>query len=196
MTKTGIFRNASLMLFLSLIAIMIILAAGCVMEPKPASNDTFANAETYCGRITSLTDNFGVKVSVCGDYVRVFVPGNGSSSYTFYNAQANATGCVLGCSPQDEMGLLDAECKALMKLNCTQVCTAGQRFIAEKYCGGTNVSMVYACGDYVRVVSSIDGGGSTFYDVYDRATSCPFGTPGSETAECNALFNLNCTAIC
>jgi hypothetical protein len=63
---------------------------------------------------------------------------------------------------------------------------------ARGYCGHDETASAEVCGEYVKVVSSLLGGGSTFH-ANGTSTSCPVVGPDAQTPECTALLALNCT---
>ncbi len=59
-------------------------------------------------------------------------------------------------------------------------------------CSEQNVDAVYTCsGNVVRVVSFLDGGGSTYYRQDGKVTTCPLVAPGATTAECQMFSTPN-----
>ena len=71
---------------------------------------------------------------------------------------------------------------------------------AQSYCGKENVDSVYVCGDYVKVVSSLMGGGSTFYpNGAGNPIVCPVISPEYMPADCGELLSgkyCNDTKVC
>jgi predicted lipoprotein with Yx(FWY)xxD motif len=64
---------------------------------------------------------------------------------------------------------------------------------ARTFCGAPNVDKIYVCGGYVRVVSSLLGGGSTFYKDGKMITQCPVVGPDSMSEQCKLLlYGNNC----
>jgi hypothetical protein len=60
---------------------------------------------------------------------------------------------------------------------------------ARTYCGQENVAAVYVCGPYIRTVSSLMGGGSTFYDANStKIVQCPVVGPDSMSDQCKQLL--------
>jgi len=59
---------------------------------------------------------------------------------------------------------------------------------AQEHCPDANVAQVSVCSPYVKVVSSLMGGGSTFYDDYGNATVCPLVAPDSMSEKCRLLM--------
>ncbi len=78
--------------------------------------------------------------------------------------------------------------------NCTssnqQNQTANQSLVAaaRTYCGAENVANVFICGEYIRVVSSLIGGGSKFYKDNQLVTQCPVVGPDSMSDQCKLLL--------
>jgi hypothetical protein len=72
---------------------------------------------------------------------------------------------------------------------------------AQDYCGLENVATAYECADgYVKVESSLLGGGVTYYKAGYKprpaGISCPVVGPDAESAECKTLAQLECTDAC
>lgn len=73
---------------------------------------------------------------------------------------------------------------------------------AMEYCDSEpNISAVYACGEYVQVVSSAIGAGSTFYKSDGSLVQCPVVAPDSMSEECKQIRNYlndrsSCTKVC
>jgi len=65
---------------------------------------------------------------------------------------------------------------------------------AEGFCNGENVASVSVCGDIIKVVSSLDGGGTTVYDAAGKElATCPVVSPTSMSPECTQyLMGSNC----
>jgi hypothetical protein len=71
--------------------------------------------------------------------------------------------------------------------------TATLEKLAQGYCGGENVAKVYVCGDRIRTVSSLLGGGSTFIKPGTEDVRCPVVGPDSMSDECRQLLlGSNC----
>lgn len=63
---------------------------------------------------------------------------------------------------------------------------------ANAQCNGENVQAVYHClGNIVRVVSSLEGEGSTFYKPDGRVIRCPVVPPSEMGAECLQMMTPN-----
>ena len=63
---------------------------------------------------------------------------------------------------------------------------------AAAMCNGENVQAVYHClGNIVRVVSSVEGEGSTFYKPDGRVIHCPVVPPSQMGAECLQMMTPN-----
>lgn len=63
----------------------------------------------------------------------------------------------------------------------------------RQLCNGDNVARVEVCGDYVKVVSNLLGGGSTYYRENGSEIKCPVVGPDSMSQECkDLLFKLKC----
>lgn len=73
---------------------------------------------------------------------------------------------------------------------------------AEELCGEEDVADVFVCGKYIKVVSSLMGGGSTFYrfelsdaggSIAGEGTQCPVIAPDAMSEQCRSLtMRLNC----
>jgi len=60
---------------------------------------------------------------------------------------------------------------------------------ARTFCNTTNVAKVYVCGNNIRTVSSLMGGGSTFYDENGtKIVQCPLVAPDSMSSQCRLLL--------
>ena len=74
---------------------------------------------------------------------------------------------------------------------------------ARAFCGKENVANVFVCGVYIRVVSSLTGGGSTFYSNGAEIARCPVVAPDSMSSKCRQLLignncveqEINCTSL-
>jgi hypothetical protein len=75
--------------------------------------------------------------------------------------------------------------------NCTAPAASPYVAIVQENCGKANVSSVSICGEYVKVVSSLDGGGITFYKPGSAPVVCPLVSPGSMGNECKLLMAGN-----
>jgi len=79
-----------------------------------------------------------------------------------------------------------SKCLRLFEENCTGSSLEPQ---AREFCGNESVSKVYVCGEYVRVVSALIGGGSTFYDANGTAVAhCPVVAPDAMSEQCRTLL--------
>jgi len=112
--------------------------------------------------------------------------------------EENCTAPMMG-SDRDSHGCIGsagyAWCEA--KQACIRAweedCASPVQKEARKFCNTTNVAGVYTCGQYVRVVSSLIGGGSTFYMNGSMVAQCPLVSPDYISAQCNLLlFGNNC----
>ena len=62
----------------------------------------------------------------------------------------------------------------------------------EEQCHGENVQAVYHCfGNVVKVVSSLEGAGSTFYKPDGSVVVCPVAAPSAMGAECVQMLYPN-----
>jgi len=76
--------------------------------------------------------------------------------------------------------------------NCTAPAASPYLAIVQENCGKPNVESVSICGEYVKVVSSLDGGGAAFYKPGNSTPiNCPLVSPGSMSDECRLLVAGN-----
>lgn len=72
---------------------------------------------------------------------------------------------------------------------------------AETFCNQENLEGVYICGEYIKVTSSLLGGGSTFYSLKEdnslsEPIDCRVVGPDSMSEECNRLlYESNCIEL-
>ncbi|MDD5148255.1 MAG: transporter substrate-binding domain-containing protein [Candidatus ainarchaeum sp.] len=103
-------------------------------------------------------------------------------------------------SDRDEHGCIGSAgyswCETKQKCLRTweEPCTSGDREAkAETYCSKPDVSQVSTCGPYIKVVSMLIGGGSTFYSDDGNETRCPVVGPDAMSEECRLLLTgSNC----
>lgn len=98
------------------------------------------------------------------------------------------------------------DCEGFWKYNanrrdCEFVCRgdegASLEDMARKYCEGERVAEVSLCGEYIKIVTNVEGTGATFLMQDKTKTHCPDGPPDSMTQECRILTQeTECTAIC
>ena len=60
--------------------------------------------------------------------------------------------------------------------------------LAQGYCNGENVANVFVCGDRIRTVSKLLGGGSTFIKPGTENVVCPVVSPNSMSDDCRQLL--------
>jgi hypothetical protein len=96
-----------------------------------------------------------------------------------------------GCIGADGYEWCEAKQKCIRSWeeNCTT--TPSLEDQALSFCETPNVAEIYTCGEYVRVVSSLLGGGSTFFTAGDEVARCPVVGPDSISEQCNLLLNGN-----
>lgn len=58
---------------------------------------------------------------------------------------------------------------------------------AQAYCDQENVGAVYVCGPYIKVMSTMPGSGTTFYEG-GESLQCPIVAPDSMSDECRLLM--------
>ncbi len=82
------------------------------------------------------------------------------------------------------------KCLRIWEEDCPSVTSAALEEYAKAFCNQPNVANVYVCGEYVRVASSLLGGGSKFYRLgyYGDPISCPVVSPDSMSEECRLLM--------
>lgn len=158
-------------------------------------------AKEFC-----TTENVA-EINACDGYIQVITTliGGGSAYYTVENgAVGEATQCPI-VAPE----YISEECKSFMDgTGCSKVeCppTAGTiEAEAQEFCEQPNVAAVYVCGEYARVVGSMEGAGSTFYKLETDGSrgneiQCPIVAPSAMSEECVLLtMGSNCieTQIC
>ena len=93
----------------------------------------------------------------------------------------NKTGCGAACV------VFESNKTAAVNWMCTgaQLSADDQ---ANAFCGQENVDKVYTCGPFVRVVSKLIGGGSTFYQDGKQVAQCPLVAPDSMSDQCRLLL--------
>ena len=140
----------------------------------------------------------------------------GSAGYTWCEPLGECireweTDCVAPESPMvgndsDEHGCIGSagyswceslqECVRPWETNCTSLINE----VAQGFCGKENVDVVYVCGDSIRVVSTLIGGGSTIYDASGHEIAqCPVVGPDAMSEICRQyIMGNNCieTEIC
>ena len=68
--------------------------------------------------------------------------------------------------------------------------------LAQAHCDDENISKVYECGDYYGVVSSLIGGGTTFYTTSEDGIKCPVVAPASMSDDCGKyLVRSDCAQV-
>jgi hypothetical protein len=97
-----------------------------------------------------------------------------------------------GCIPSAGYAWCEAKQKCLRAWE--ENCTLSFQEQASSFCRKENVAAVYTCGQSIRVVSSLLGGGSTFYDKNGQEVArCPVVAPDSMSEQCRLLlFGSNC----
>ena len=66
---------------------------------------------------------------------------------------------------------------------------------AESFCLRDNVAGVYKCGDYVKVISSLIGGGVSYYTDNMTEIQCPVVGPDYVSKECKDISGLSCIEV-
>lgn len=76
-------------------------------------------------------------------------------------------------------------------------------FDPKIFCDNETVAKVYDCGDNIEIVSSLLGGGSSYYTKSgNKKFTCPIVAPDSMSKECKEIFDLKinsnylCTEVC
>jgi|GEM_PF-1344677 len=73
---------------------------------------------------------------------------------------------------------------------------------AKLFCGKQNVATARVCDGYIEVVSSLFGGGSTYYGSDGTTITCPVVGPDSMSPECRIIFeaklnsSMSCIDVC
>ncbi len=145
-------------------------------------------------------------IYVCENYIQVVSKLIGGES-TYYTVKDGALDAGVQCP--DESGAMSVKCKTFFQgENCVEkICEPpieGTEYYAQAFCGQPNVAAVYVCGEYARTVSSLEGGGSTFYKLeadgsWGDEVQCPLVAPSAMSEECVLLtMGSNCieTQIC
>lgn len=115
-----------------------------------------------------------------------------------------AASCVNGkCSQYDEHGCVPdggySWCEALQQCirpwetNCTSTESAIDAK-ARSFCGQENIEKVYVCGEYIRTVAALIGGGSSIYDASgNKLSDCPMVNPEYFSEICKkVILESNC----
>lgn len=103
-----------------------------------------------------------------------------TSNQQMPGSDRDAHGCI------GSAGYTWCEAKAKCLRVWEEPCTIAD--LAQTFCGKENIAKVYTCGEYVRVVSSLSGGGSTFYKIDQVPIVCPVVAPDSMTEQCRLLL--------
>ena len=70
-------------------------------------------------------------------------------------------------------------------------CTSAEDILtaqARAFCGMQDIASVSVCGGYVKVVSALDGGGTTFINANGIKIICPVVSPSAMTPDCKQLL--------
>ncbi|MEM4272234.1 MAG: hypothetical protein QXH30_01475 [Candidatus Bilamarchaeaceae archaeon] len=128
----------------------------------------------------------------------------GVECVTVADCGLGAARCVDGkCTQYDEHGCVPdggyTWCEPLQKCirpweeECPS--SGGETAIEKKareFCGKENVERVYVCGEYIRTVTAMIGGGSTIYDASGKKLSdCPMVNPEYFDATCRKVLMEN-----
>jgi hypothetical protein len=117
--------------------------------------------------------------------------------------ETNCTEEVMPGSDRDEHGCIPSAgyswCEATQKCyrpweeNCTSTESAIETK-ARTFCGKENIEKVYVCGEYIRTVSPLIGGGSTIYDSNgNKLSDCPMVNPEYFSEVCKkVILESNC----
>ncbi|MBN1385500.1 hypothetical protein JW968_00815 [Candidatus Woesearchaeota archaeon] len=114
---------------------------------------------------------------------------------------------VLGCTKpaplvggdRDEHGCIGSAgyswCERLDK--CVRIweepCTVED--LARTHCNEENVDSLYTCGEYAKVISTLLGGGATYYKLGGSSFQCPVVGPDSMTEECKQMMDAECEEV-
>jgi len=116
-----------------------------------------------------------------------------------------AAGCAQQAPPQGPMVGNDSDshgcigsagyswCESSQKCirSWEENCTAQADYLmanALPFCNMTDISSVSVCGSHVKVVSSLDGGGTAFYSANGTKTICPVVSPSAMSEQCKLLL--------
>ncbi|VVC72138.1 Uncharacterised protein [uncultured archaeon] len=173
------------MVFVAAIALAV-LAAGCTMGP--GSGDA---SPTPTGMVGNDSDAHGCRASAgyswCEVKNRCIRPWEENCSAQMTGNDMDAHGCIASAGyswcPEKNKCLRSWE----------ELCNSTTLdAMAASYCNDESVSAVYACGDYIRVVSATPGAGSTIYR-NGETIRCPLVSPDSMTDECRQyVLGSNC----
>jgi hypothetical protein len=112
-----------------------------------------------------------------------------------------AARCANGaCTQYDEHGCVPdggyswceekGKCLRIWEETCN---AAGRLAKAQEHCSDASAAQVSVCGDYIKVVSSLIGGGSAFYTDNGTEIRCPLVAPDAMTEQCSLLMmGSNC----
>jgi hypothetical protein len=67
---------------------------------------------------------------------------------------------------------------------------------AQEYCSVENVVSVYVCGEYIKTVSRLLGGGVSYHQLDVESFSCPVVAPEYVSESCAELADVSCKEIC
>jgi len=199
-------------------AIAALLLFGCVQQPQLVGNDrdahgciasagySWCEASQKC--IRSWEEN-------CTSAVPGAVPASsnelhGCNSSKGYEWCKEKQRCILssdekctelsgsdtsdhGCSASAGYAWCEGLSKCILSSveNCTAPAASPYVAIVQENCGKPDVAYVSICGDYVKVASSLDGGGITFYKPGSAPIICPPVSPDSMSDECKLLTDGN-----
>lgn len=121
----------------------------------------------------------------------MIAPKNNDSNTPMPGSDRDSHGCI------GSAGYSWCEAKQECLRQWEEECSSTIEALAQTYCGEANVASVAVCGEYVKVASSLIGGGSTFYKFDGTALGapivCPVVGPDSMSDECRQLtMGSNC----
>ncbi|MBU2560830.1 MAG: hypothetical protein KKD17_00910 [Nanoarchaeota archaeon] len=67
---------------------------------------------------------------------------------------------------------------------------------AEEFCEDDDVSAAYVCGESVKVVSRLPGGGATYHSKQGGEIRCPVVAPDMTSEDCIAMLDAECEPVC
>lgn len=91
-----------------------------------------------------------------------------------------------GCIPSAGYSWCEASQKCIRSWE--ENCTSAVEVQAQQFCGNATIAKVYTCGEYVRTVSKLLGGGSTFYKDGQLVAHCPIVAPDYMSDQCKQLL--------
>jgi len=107
-------------------------------------------------------------------------------------------GTKVNCPIVQDYQLSDT-CKYLLNDQTCEnkvLCDKQTDIIAEQSCGGKDVYSVEICGDFVKIISNLDGGGVKYISYDNSELVCPVVAPNSISEDCKKLVQMECRKVC